>query len=235
MTDPYLPPSDPPADPPPPSGPPAGYPAGGYYAPPPPTPYGWAQGGYGAPPGSYGAPVGWQGGYGPPGAYGPPGRIRSTSVSIVLFICTLGIYTYVYNYKVHSEMKAHSGRGIGGGIALLLSFLANVAMPFVTPAEVGSLYARRGESEPVNGWTGLWVLLSVIGGYIVIFVGLLATLGVSDSNNNNGTQTLSTGSGIALALVILAFAVLVLGGLGTWFVKTNGALNRYWESVGVTP
>jgi hypothetical protein len=23
---------------------------------------------------------------------------------------TLGIYTYVYNYKVHKEMKEHSGR-----------------------------------------------------------------------------------------------------------------------------
>ena len=63
---------------------------------------------------------------------------------------TLGIYSYVYNYQVHDEMKRHTGRGLGGGIALLLSLLAGVAMPFLTPNEVGALYTRRGDKPPVR-------------------------------------------------------------------------------------
>jgi hypothetical protein len=86
-------------------------------------------------------------GYAPP-AYGytydgPPGRVRPTGTSLLLFVVTLGIYQYVYNYKVHDEMKRHSGRGIGGGIALLLTFLAGVAMPFLTRTRSATCTSAR--------------------------------------------------------------------------------------------
>jgi hypothetical protein len=128
-------------------------------------------------------------------------------------------------------MKRHSGRGVGGGIALLLSFVAHVAMPFVTPSEVGGLYERRGERSPVNGWTGLWVIVPAVGGYILFFIGLIATATVTSGNGNGST---STGSVVALVLFIVVFVVLFIGGPVVWFVKTNGALNRYWESVGAS-
>jgi len=149
-----------------------------------------------------------------------------------VFFVTLGVYGYIYNYKVHSEMKRHSGRGIGGGIALLLSFIANVAMPFVTPAEVGSLYARKGLREPVRGWTGLWLIGPSVVGYLVL-IGSLLSLSLmhrgTRGHPNSGHLT-----AVPAALVSGGFVLYVLlsvaGGI-VWFIKTNGALNAYWKSM----
>jgi hypothetical protein len=124
-----------------------------------------------------------------PMAYGPAapiGKIRSTGLCILLAIVTFGIYQLVYFYKTHDEMKRHTGQGLGGGLALLLSFFLRIVMPFVMASEVGGLYARRGQHRPVSGATGLWY-----------FPG----------------------------------AILVVGPL-VWFIKTNGALNAYWRSLG---
>ncbi len=128
-------------------------------------------------------------GYAPSGQPAPGaevGKIRSTGVCILLSIVTFGIYTAVYYFKVHDEMKRHSGQGVGGGVALLLALFVGVAMPFVTASEVGGLYERRGQARPVSAATGLWA-----------FPGFL-----------------------------------ILVGPIVWFVKTNGALNSYWRSVG---
>lgn len=91
-------------------------------------------------------------------AYGgaPIGRIRGTGVCILLSIVTFGIYTVVWFYQTHSEMKRHSGQGIGGGVALLLSIFVGIVMPYITASEVGGLYERRGQRKPVSGATGLW-------------------------------------------------------------------------------
>src|SRR4051794_17965693 len=107
------------------------------------------------PPPGYGVPAQ---GY---GYDGPPGRTRGTGVSILLVVVTFGIYSYVYNYQVHDEMKRHSGPGIGGGIALLLPSLAGVAMPSLTPHEPGTLYGRKGLRPPVKAITGLWMLIPI--------------------------------------------------------------------------
>jgi hypothetical protein len=116
---------------------------------------------------------------------GPVGHVRSTGTSILLFIVTLGIYGLVWYYKVHSEMKEHTGEGLGGGLALLLGFFVSIVMVFLTPMEVGRLYERRGQQAPVSALTGLWLLLPLAGGIV-------------------------------------------------WFVKTNGALNDYWTSLGAS-
>lgn len=117
---------------------------------------------------------------------GQIGRVRTTGVCMLLMVVTLGIYAFVWYYQTHEEMKRHSGEGLGGGIALLLAFLVGIAMPFITSAEVGALYERRGQAKPVSGTTGLW---SFPGGLLIV-------------------------------------------GPLVWFIKTNGALNAYWRSVG---
>lgn len=123
-----------------------------------------------------------------PGA-GPIGKVRPTGVTILLMIVTLGIYGYVWFYFVHDEMKRHTGRGLGGGIAVVLAVLVGVVMPFLTSNEVGEMYEARREPPPVSTMTGLW---NFPGAFIIV-------------------------------------------GPIIWFVKTNGALNRYWESLGATP
>ena len=90
---------------------------------------------------------------------GPVGKIRSTGTCVLLSVVTLGIYSLVWYFKTHEEMKRHSNAGVGGGIALLLSIFVGIVMPFVTASEVGGLYERRGQRAPVSGATGLWVLL----------------------------------------------------------------------------
>ena len=90
---------------------------------------------------------------------GPVGKIRSTGTCVLLTIVTLGIYSIFWFYKTHDEMKQHTGNGIGGPVALILALLVSIVMPFLTSAEVGNLYERKGQPKPVSGATGLWYLL----------------------------------------------------------------------------
>ncbi len=163
---------------------------------------------------------------------GPPGRVRPTGTTILLFVVTLGIYGYVYNYQVHDEMKRHSGRGIGGGIALLLTFLANIAMPFLTPNEVGNLYLRKGRPAPVKAITGLWSLIPVLVGYVLLFVSFVTLIASTTTDPVTG-ETTDPSSG-SIAFLVVAGLVFLAGSIGggiVWFVKTNNALNGYWETL----
>jgi hypothetical protein len=117
---------------------------------------------------------------------GPIGQVRSTGLQILLFVVTFGIWSFVYYYQTHEEMKRHSGEGLGGVLGLVLSFFIGFVSPFLLSSEVGGLYERTGRAKPVSGVTGLWVIPG-----FVLLVGPII-----------------------------------------WFVKTNGALNAYWRSVG---
>ena len=90
------------------------------------------------------------------------GKIRSTGVCMLLAVVTMGIYTLVWFYKTHEEMKRHTNTGLGGGLAFVLAFFVGIVMPFITASEVGGLYERRGLRAPVSGATGLWYLLLAI-------------------------------------------------------------------------
>ncbi len=193
-------------------------------------PYGQPQ--YGAAPAYGQQPYGQA-----PGGPGQLGRIRPTGTMILLFFVTLGIYQYFYNYRVHDEIKKHSGQGLGGGIALLLTFLAGAAMPFVTPSEVGGLYKRRGEKPPVTGLTGLWYALSFAVGLVVVLVGGVASAVSAGSTVDpvTGATTISDAAAVGLVGSFALFLVIVLVGSLIGFAKTNGALNRYWASMGARP
>ena len=143
--------------------PPPAPPADTQYAPPPPVAA------------SYGAPV--------PMGPGPIGKVRSTGLSILLYIVTLTIYGLVWWYQTHEEMKRHTGRGLGGLLALLIGFFIAPVMLFLTPSEVGQMQELGGREKTVSALTGLWILLPIAGPIV-------------------------------------------------WFVKTNGALNDYWRSMG---
>jgi hypothetical protein len=126
----------------------------------------------------------------PPGAgyggTGPVGKVRSTGISILLYFVTFGIYGWFWYYGVHKEMKDHTGRGLGGGIALILAIFVGIVMPYITSSEAGDLYEARGQQKPVSAATGLWAFPGI---FIIV-------------------------------------------GPFIWFVKTNGAINDYWRSLG---
>lgn len=120
-----------------------------------------AQWGAGAPPMQYQPP-----------ASGPLGKTRSTGTAMLLFVVTFGIYGWFWYFATHDEMKRHSGNGVGGPVALLIAVLVGIASPFISSAEVGSLYERAGQAKPVSGVTGLWLALGwiILVGPIVWFV-----------------------------------------------------------------
>lgn len=93
--------------------------------------------------------------------YGVPngqalGKIRGTGMCILLTIVTFGIYSLVWFYQTHDEMKRHTNNGLGGGLALVLAFFVGIVMPYITSSEVGAMYERAGQRKPVSAATGLW-------------------------------------------------------------------------------
>jgi hypothetical protein len=84
-------------------------------------------------------------------------------------------------FKTQDEVKEHSGQGVGGVLGLVIYIVAGVITWFLVPSEVGKMYKLDGRQAPFTGWTGLWLLLPIVGAFV-------------------------------------------------WFIKIQGALNRYWES-----
>jgi hypothetical protein len=112
---------------------------------------------------------------------GPLGQPRGIGFGILLFIVTLTIYGYYWVFKTQDEVKNHSGHGVGGVLGLVIYIVVSPVTWFLVPSEVGKMYQQDGRTAPFTGWTGLWLLLPIIGAFV-------------------------------------------------WFIKIQGALNRYWES-----
>ena len=112
---------------------------------------------------------------------GPLGQPRGIGFGILLFIVTLTIYGYYWVFKTQDEVKNHSGQGVGGVLGLVIYIVVSPVTWFLVPSEVGKMYQQDGRTAPFTGWTGLWLLLPIIGAFV-------------------------------------------------WFIKVQGALNRYWAS-----
>ncbi len=117
----------------------------------------------------------------PPSTTGPLGKPRGIGFAILMFIITLSIYSYYWVFKTQDEVKEHSGVGVGGVLGLVIYIVVQPVTWFLIPSEVGKMHKADGRVAPFTGWTGLWLLLPIIGAFV-------------------------------------------------WFIKIQGALNRYWES-----
>jgi amino acid transporter len=115
------------------------------------------------------------------GNTGPLGQKRGIGFAILMAIITLGIYSIYWVFKTQDEVKNHSGQGVGGVLGLVIYIVVGVVTWFLVPSEVGKMYKQDGREAPFSGWTGLWLLLPLVGPFV-------------------------------------------------WFIKIQGALNRYWES-----
>ena len=112
---------------------------------------------------------------------GPLGHPRGIGFAIVMTIVTLGLYSLYWVFKTQDEVKNHSGQGVGGVLGLVIYVVVGIITWFLVPSEVGKMYTQDGRPAPFSGWTGLWLLLPLVGPFV-------------------------------------------------WFIKIQGALNRYWES-----
>lgn len=96
-------------------------------------------------------------------AGGPVGNTRSVGLSILWAILTLGIYTYIWVFRTHHEMKEYTGDGVGSWLGFIIYLVFAPITWFLVPAEIKSMYERDGKTSPVGPWRGLWVLLPLIG------------------------------------------------------------------------
>jgi len=76
---------------------------------------------------------------------------------ILLFIVTLGFYSWYWAFKTHEEIRQHSDEGLGGVLGLVIWILISPVSAFVIPSEIGKMYRNDGRGPPVTGWTGLWL------------------------------------------------------------------------------
>jgi Domain of unknown function (DUF4234) len=90
--------------------------------------------------------------------FGPVGKQRSTLLTIVLFVLTLSFSSLYWFAVVHRELRRHSGVGLGGTLAFVVTFFFFPVMPFLTSSEIGAVRSRAGRPAQVSGLTGLWVV-----------------------------------------------------------------------------
>jgi len=99
----------------------------------------------------------------PPAAAAPVGQHRGPWFVALIGLVTLGIYLIYWAYKTGDEIKRYSGEGLGGVLWLVIWIVIGIVMWFVSPSEVGKLYSREGQDEPVSGVTGFWMLIPFVG------------------------------------------------------------------------
>lgn len=104
-----------------------------------------------------------------PAGPGPVGRPRSIGTCILLAIVTFGIYTYVWTWKTHDEIKLHSGTGVGGPLGFVIYFVVSPVTFFLLAGEVRQMLALAGRPSRVRGLTGLWILLPLFGPLVWFF------------------------------------------------------------------
>ncbi len=102
----------------------------------------------------------------------PVGKVRNPWIVLILGVVTLGIYGIIWQYSIFEELKNWRGQGWSGVLYLLLTLflgIALIAVPWLTPAYVGRMYAEDGREKPITGLTGFWCLLPLVGAIIWIF------------------------------------------------------------------
>lgn len=100
------------------------------------------------------------------GALGPVGSPRSTGLTIVLTIVTLGLWAWVWSYQNGRELKEHARTGLGGAAYLVITIFISPLTMFLMASEVEQLYRREGKEPPITTIWGLWFLLPLIGNVI---------------------------------------------------------------------
>ena len=110
----------------------------------------------------------------PPGAVGltegPIGETRSIGLAIMWFILTWGAYGIYWVGNTMEELKRYTTSGLGGVASVIIFVVLWPVGPFiiafVTPAEIGAMYARDGYERPVSGMTGFWTLIPIAGNVV---------------------------------------------------------------------
>jgi len=99
------------------------------------------------------------------------GQPRSVGLVILLYIVTFGIYGLYWYYVTFDEMKKETNDGLGGVLALIITVVIGIVMPFITGHEIAKMYEKAGKTAPVSPLTGLWFfpgMFIIVGPFIWI-------------------------------------------------------------------
>jgi drug/metabolite transporter (DMT)-like permease len=118
----------------------------------------------------------------------PVGEVRGVGSVVLLMMVTFGIYGVYWNYKTFDELHRHRGKGVTGGVGILLALVG--ASPFVLGSYVGKAYQEADYEPTVSGWTGLWFLP----GALLLGLGPIIYLIKVQGALNNLWTTLGRGS-----------------------------------------
>ena len=97
---------------------------------------------------------------------GPLGQPRGIGFAILMTIVTLGIYSLYWVFKTQDEVKNHSDQGVGGVLGLVIYIVVGIVTWFLIPSEIGKMFKKDGRIPPFTGWTGLWLLLPIVGAVV---------------------------------------------------------------------
>ncbi|MGI8666516.1 MAG: DUF4234 domain-containing protein [Jatrophihabitans sp.] len=101
-----------------------------------------------------------------PAVRAPLGKQRGGIAVVLLSLITLGIYWLVYVFKTHREIKANSGVGLGGGVALVIAIFLGFLTPFLLGNDVRAVRQRAGLADRVSWLTGFWSWIPIVGLFI---------------------------------------------------------------------
>jgi hypothetical protein len=122
----------------------------------------------------------------------PLGEVRGVGSVILLTMLTLGIYGIYWNFKTFDELHRHRGKGVTGGVGLLLALVG--VSPFLLGSYIRQAYEEDGFEPTVSGATGLWMFP----GFLLLGIGpIIFFVKVQGALNNLWTEL--TGSGAAAA------------------------------------
>lgn len=114
--------------------------------------------------------------YPPAPAYAAPtrpvGKVRDSTVVVLLSFFTFGFYSMYYHYSLFDELHRWRGQGWSGGTYLLFLFICGlplIAMPWLLPSYVGAMFVEDGQQAPVSGMTGCWIFIPILGAIIWIY------------------------------------------------------------------
>lgn len=102
-----------------------------------------------------------------------PGTARSTGLTILWSILTLGIYTFFWTYWTFDELERYRGKGLGGALGLVIYivcvFVGIIAIAITGVliwSELKELYEEDDRMPPHSPLWGLWLLLPIAGPFI---------------------------------------------------------------------
>lgn len=181
---------------------------------------------------------------------GTAGKKRSPGIDILLFIVTLGVYWFVWNYKAFNEFAKHRGQDLKSGtwVAILVvvwivtivvasyNFATTPEVPADVSVEESFEYTIENALRPA-------AIAAALLGIVYYILQLLYQKPATQAVKEAGQQlSLTKDANPTLAVLFNLFFLLgqmpIIGGLFAligvvlaiiWVVQIQNALNEYWD------